>query len=114
MIRRVSLAAVLGLVAGLGTGCAPRPEQIAPAPVSPQLYGGLSCPKLVAEQSRLNRRLAALSSEQTQASVDDAVGVLFTWRPLASLSGGNLQDQIALTKGELALVNHRLQRDCRG
>ena len=95
-------------------GCAPRPEQIAAAPVPPQLYARLSCPQLVNTQSFLNRKMARLDAEQTQSAIDDTMGVLVTLRPLASLSGGNLQDQVALTKGELAMVNARLARDCRG
>ncbi len=104
------------MVAAFGAvvGCAPRPDQIAAAPVPPQLFAGLSCPQLVNTQSALNRKMARLDSEQTQSAVDDSVGVLFTLRPLASLSAGNLQDQVALTKGELGVVNARLARDCRG
>lgn len=105
---------VLVCVGVLGAACAPRPEQIAPAPVAPQVFAGLSCQQLVSAQSGLNRKLAFLSAEQSQAATDDAIGVAFTLRPLASLSGGNLQDQVALTKGELEVVNARLVRDCRG
>lgn len=90
------------------------PEQIAPAPVAPQRFAALSCPQLVAAQTQLNRKVAALSAEQQQTHMDDTVGAFFTWRPLASLSGGNLTDQVALAKGELLAVNDRLQRSCRG
>ena len=102
------------LLAGLVAACAPRPEQIAPAPVAPQRFAALSCPQLVAAQTQLNRKVAALSAEQQQTHVDDIVGAVFTWRPLASLSAGNLTDQVALAKGELLVVNDRLQRSCNG
>ncbi|MBX9701287.1 MAG: hypothetical protein K2X74_17765 [Acetobacteraceae bacterium] len=79
----------------------------------PQLHAGLSCPQLVTAQSGLNRTVAAMTAEQAQASIDDIYGVIFTLRPLASLSDGNQQDRLALAKGELESVNTRLARDCR-
>jgi hypothetical protein len=114
LVRLIAPIILLSSTAWLGGACAPWPEQIAAAPVPPQLHGGLSCPQLAGVQADLNRRLAWLSAEQTQSAMDDTVGVLFTLRPLASLSGGNLQDQVALAKGEVDLVNGRLARDCRG
>lgn len=114
MTMKARLPLLLCAAVGSMLGCAPRPEQIAAAPVPPQLFSGMSCPQLVNAQSALNRKMARLGAEQTQSAVDDAVGVAFTLRPLASLSGGNLQDQVALTKGELGMVNARLARDCRG
>ena len=110
----VTPIALTVLLAGLAPACAPRPDQIAPAPVAPQRFAALSCPQLVAAQTQLNRKVAALSAEQQQAHVDDIAGAFFTWRPLASLSGGNLTEQVALAKGELLVVNDRLQRSCNG
>ena len=114
MSSHVTLTALLGLLAGLSSACAPRPEQIAPAPVAPQRFAALSCPQLVAAQTQLNRKVAALSAEQEQTYIDDIYGAIFAWRPLASLSAGNLSDQVALAKGELLVVNGRLQQSCRG
>ena len=45
--------AVLSLVAG----CATPPDQIAPAYVSPAMFGAMSCPALRVEAARTNARL---------------------------------------------------------
>lgn len=114
MAGKTMLPLLVVVALGSAVGCAPRPEQIAAAPVPPQFFARLSCPQLVNTQTALNRKMARLDAEQTQSAIDDTMGVLVTLRPLASLSAGNLQDQVALTKGELAAVNARLARDCRG
>jgi hypothetical protein len=92
--------------------CAPAPDSIAPAPLPPQIHGHLGCADLLRAQSVLNRRVAALSAEQTQTRNDDMLAIAFTLRPLASQSGGDLQDRLALAKGERAAVNQRIATAC--
>lgn len=102
------------LLAGLLGACSPAPaaEDVAPAIVPVHSFAGLSCAELAAEQTLLNRRLAALTAEQEQTRVDDSYGLFWTWRPLASMTGGDQRDRIALAKGELQLANQMLASHC--
>ena len=82
------IAAFLG---GLGAalllgGCAQAPETVAAAPVSEAQYYGRSCPELRADLGRLDRTLADLYAEQRQSRNDDAIGYVFLWAPVASMS----------------------------
>ena len=43
---------------------------------------------------------------------DDAIGYVFLWAPVASMSGGDLRHQIALRKGEHAALQQLLARRC--
>ena len=102
-------AAALLLAAG---GCAQGPETVAAAPVSEAQYLGWTCPELRRELGRLDRTLADLYAEQRQSRNDDALGYIFAWAPLASMSGGDLRHHIALRKGEHEAVRQSAARRC--
>ncbi len=85
---------------------------MAAAPVSEAQYYGRSCPELRADLGRLDRTLADLYAEQRQSRNDDAIGYVFLWAPVASMSGGDLRHQIALRKGEHAALQQLVARRC--
>lgn len=76
----------LALVAVLAA-CATPPERISAVP-----NAGPCSP-----QDR--QRLAVLSSKQSQAATNDALGVFLIGVPVASLAGANNEAEIAILKG---------------
>jgi secreted PhoX family phosphatase len=96
----------------LGAACAQRPEAVAPAPVSEAQYYGWTCPRLRGEMGRLDGTLADLYAEQRQSRNDDVLGYIFALAPLATMSGGDLSHQIALSKGEQDAVRSTVARRC--
>jgi len=96
----------------VASACAQSPETVAPAKVSEAQYQGWTCRQLGEEESKLNRTLARLYTEQSQSRTDDVIGYLITLRPLASMSGGDLRHQIAFHKGERVAVGNAISRSC--
>lgn len=95
------------------SGCATKPESIAPAYVSDIQYLNMTCAQLGEEQARLVAALAAASDAQRKARSGDTVGVIFLGLPTASLSGSNQASNIARLKGELdALQRAAIKKDC--
>lgn len=75
--------------------CAPRPDAIAPIAV-PVPSG---CSHAALAQERQN--LSALSAQQNSAATNDAIGVFLFGVPMSSLAGGDIQGQIAVSKGKV-------------
>lgn len=87
-------------MAALAAGCAQKPENIAPAYVSPLAYENLDCDQLVQENSRLSTALQQSYAQQQKARKNDTIGVIMLGLPVSSLSGGNVSEQVAQLKGE--------------
>ncbi|UJQ95240.1 hypothetical protein [Mariluticola halotolerans] len=94
----------LAVTALIVTGCAKRPETIAPAYVSEVTYSHLDCGQLAKEQQQLNHAYTTAAQAQNDAATGDAVGVLFLGLPTSTLSGGNIAAQIADLKGRQQAV----------
>lgn len=95
------------------TGCATKPESIAPAYISEMQYMGYTCEQLGQEQARLVSALSSASDAQRRARSNDTVGVIFLGLPVSSLSGSNVASEIARLKGELqALQKASVLKNC--
>jgi hypothetical protein len=95
------------------TGCATRPEKIAPSYVSDMTYRNWECDELAREQSILASKIASESDAQQKASAKDAAGVFFLGIPVASMSGEDRAYEIARLKGELkALERATMAKNC--
>lgn len=102
----VSALAILG-------GCAKRADAIAPTAFPADTYANLECQEinnaLVTEQSTL----ATLSASQNSAANADAVGVFLVGVPVASLTDGDKEGLIAVSKGKIqALEATKLRKGC--
>jgi hypothetical protein len=78
------------LIAAAMSACAKAPEDIAATP----MQGSYNCEDEVPA-------LAALEAEQRKARTADTIGVIFIGVPVSSLSGGDLEAQIAAAKGRV-------------
>lgn len=72
------------------TGCAKRPEDIQPVAMS----GNFDC-------QTERALLADLERQQRNARTGDTIGVLLVGIPVSSLSGSDLETQIAVAKGKV-------------
>jgi hypothetical protein len=103
----------LGLVFASISACAEKPENIAPAYVSPTTYQALSCKQLRNEAIRVDNALAQKSAQQQKARNNDTVGVILIGLPTSSLSGGNVAAEIAALKGQKkTLEQSQNQKNC--
>jgi hypothetical protein len=103
----------VGLSALMVASCAKRPDAIAPASIPFEAYTGQSCDELALALIAEKQNLAALSSSQNSAATGDAVGVFLIGVPLSSVSGGDQEGNIAVSKGKVqALEAARLSKSC--
>jgi hypothetical protein len=102
----VSALAVLG-------GCAKRPDAIAPTAFPAETYANLKCQEINNNLIMEKGTLATLSASQNSAANADAVGVFLVGIPLASLTDGDKEGLIAVTKGKIqALEAAKVRKGC--
>ena len=103
MARRFSDLASVSLVilaAAIVASCAKSPEKIAPVPVDEAGYGTRTCDELSVEQARVGGELAMATAKQEQTRSNDVAGVIIFGLPLGSMSGNDVEPEIARLKGE--------------
>jgi hypothetical protein len=94
-------------------GCAKRPDAIVPVDIPMAAYQNLNCRGIAAEIIAENEKLAALSKAQNSAATGDAVGVFLIGVPMSSVTGGDKEGSIAVSKGKVqALQNASLAKGC--
>jgi hypothetical protein len=92
------------------SACAPGPNAVAPAAMPAGLYDNLTCAQARAERVASAKREAALTDRQRSAATGDAVGVLLIGLPVSSMTGDDVQDQLATERGRLIALDARLMR----
>ncbi len=90
-----------GALATILASCATPPERIAPASVPAGSYAALDCTTLAAEQAKVDAELAAVSKQQNEAVMGDAVGVFLVGVPMTSAMGGDKETEVAVAKGKI-------------
>ena len=90
------------------SACAPGPGAVAPAPTPANAYAGLTCNEARAENVRLTAEVETLSDKQKSAAVGDAIGVFLVLVPVSTLTGGNVQGDLATAKGQKLAIDARL------
>lgn len=100
------------------TGCASKPESIAPLYVSPELYQTYSCEQLASEGSAVSVEAQRVAEMQQKIRHDDqiktTIGVVLFW-PVLFLNEGNGQNAayLAQLKGKMdALRQASVARNC--
>jgi hypothetical protein len=88
--------------------CAQSPTAIQPTYVSTVPYLDWPCSKLGDKRQQIASALAAASAQQSQARLNDAIGVLLIGLPVSSMSEQNVAPQIAHLKGEQQALNEAM------
>jgi hypothetical protein len=94
-------ALFVGVILAAISGCAKRPDAIVPVDIPIAAYGNLDCKQIADEMIKENGNLAALSKAQNEAATGDAVGVFLVGVPMSSVTGGDKEGQIAVSKGKV-------------
>ncbi|WFS02219.1 hypothetical protein [Rhizobium tumorigenes] len=94
--------------------CAKRPGAIVPVDIPMAAYSNLSCPQLSQELIKEQGKLSSLSSAQNNAATGDAVGVFLIGVPASSLTGGDKEGDISVSKGKVISIESTLKaKGCR-
>lgn len=97
------------------SGCASRPEDIAPQFIPDSAYSSLDCQHLGEEEIKEGDTLTAVSSKQRRAHKTDTWGVLVTGIPFSELSGSDVAELVAREKGKMAAIHRvQIQKSCPG
>jgi hypothetical protein len=104
-MKRLGMFAMSLLIAG----CARQPDQIAASPVGTDRYLKMSCAELLANRSAKKIEQAGVEQAQHEAAEYDkaAMGVIHI--PVASMSGKDREEEVALGKGELQALDATIQ-----
>lgn len=95
------------------SSCAKRPDAISPTAIPLAAYSNLSCSELALELSKEKANLTALSAQQTQAANGDAFGVFLVGVPVSSVTGGDKEGLISVSKGKVqAMESAQLSKGC--
>tara|TARA_R100000935_G_scaffold26969_1_gene47066 strand:- start:629 stop:961 length:333 start_codon:yes stop_codon:yes gene_type:complete len=92
------------------SACAKMPDQIAAADIGGQQYDRYSCKQLAEAKLAQSQNLSNLSAKQKAVAEGDAVGVALLGMPLSSMSGGDQETNIAVTKGHIEAIDQRSQK----
>jgi hypothetical protein len=94
-------------------GCAKRPDAIAPTAFPAETYANLACQDVNTALVNEQNTLATLSASQNSAANADAVGVFLVGVPIASLTDGDKEGMIAISKGKIqALEATKIRKGC--
>ena len=98
----------LGLLAipTLLLGCAKSPDSIAPVSMG-NAFVETSCADAITMLNAERPILAALEQKQRDAVAGDAIGVFLVLIPVSSLTGGNVEGDIAASKGKVLALEAR-------
>ncbi|WP_371039359.1 hypothetical protein [Rhodosalinus sp. FB01] len=97
----------------LVAACAARPDNIAAVNVGQNEYRGYSCAQLEDARLKYSQALENLSAQQNRAADGDAWGVFLLGLPISSMSGGDRETTIAVTKGHLqSIERERARKNC--
>jgi len=106
-------AVIITLALLVISGCAKRPDAIVPVDIPMAAYENLTCEQIATEIVAENQKLSALSQAQNNAATGDAVGVFLIGVPVSSVSGGDKEGDIAVSKGKLqSLQNVSMSKGC--
>lgn len=85
-------------------GCAKPPGEIAASAVSADPYMQMSCEQLASEKARHTASLESLSGEQAETAKRDEAWMAIVHVPVASMSKGDKEPEIANLKGRLNAI----------
>ena len=94
--------------------CASRPESIVPVGGSNiAVHEGKTCSQMFAEKTEVDQLVQALSARQNKAANADAWGVFLLGVPVGSLSGAEVEAELAVAKGKQLSLSGAIAINCR-
>ncbi|UWQ59993.1 hypothetical protein K3722_07635 [Leisingera caerulea] len=90
------------------SACAQSPRSITAVSMAGS-YDKLSCKSASALYDEEAAKVPSLVSQQKAAVTGDAIGVFLLAVPVSSLSGGDMEGEIATSKGKLNALDARMQ-----
>ena len=90
------------------SACAKEADEVSAVEAPRDAYSTLSCSDLKNEKILLSQKVENLSAEQNSAASNDALGVFLLGLPLASMSGGDKEAELASAKGQLQAIDRRI------
>ena len=88
--------------------CAKDPGSIAPVSMA-GAYDDVSCSRAAQLYRQETAKIPTLYATQNNAKAGDAVGVFLIGVPVSSLSGGDVEGEIAATKGKILALGAKLE-----
>jgi hypothetical protein len=88
--------------------CAPGPAAVAPASIPASVYATMNCNQARAAYASVTQEVEALSQKQRNAVAGDAIGVFLVLVPVSSLTGGNVEGNLATAKGKKLALEGQL------
>ncbi|WP_152093864.1 hypothetical protein [Rhizobium dioscoreae] len=89
--------------------CAKRPDAIVPTEIPMAAYSNLDCVGLTRELNTEQGKLTALSKDQNNAANGDAFGVFLVGVPMSSVTGGDKEGLISVTKGKVLSIQNTMK-----
>lgn len=90
--------------------CAKRPDAVAPAAMPAGMYSNMSCSQARQEYQKVSTEVEALSRKQAGAATGDAIGVFLVLVPVSSVTGSDVEGELATAKGRKLALEARLSR----
>lgn len=98
---------ILIFVVLAASACAKRPDAIAPVSMG-NAFSNVSCNQAQTMLNTERASLTTLSAAQNTAANNDAFGVFLIGVPMGSVSGGDNEGNIAVSKGKILALENRL------
>lgn len=93
--------------AALVAGCAPNPSAVAPVNMT-GAFAAMSCAAAAANLPQARANEAMLTQQQSNAAITDAATVFLVLIPVSSLTGQNVEGDLATAKGTVDALESRL------
>lgn len=104
-LKLITVAITISMTAA----CAKRPDAIVPVDIPMAAYQNQDCNGLAQEYVKEQGNLASLSKQQNSAATGDAFGVFLIGVPMSTVSGGDKEGQVAVSKGKLNAIEASLR-----
>jgi hypothetical protein len=91
-------------------GCAMRPAEIAPDPITPEAYAPADCRQLAQMRARTDRTLILAEIAQYQRYQDDRTRTFGAPTPMATIFEGRGEAEVARLKGDSLALGAQLRR----
>lgn len=105
--RTQVVGTILPVALGILSACAKFPEDI-PARAPLTALETVSCGTARSALTDERGRLVRLSNEQTKIAVMDVASSALIFLPISRVTGANQEEEVAISKGEVALLEHRV------